>query len=158
MITSFIPGRIRLREARLKDPDFAAAMAAALKTQTGVTKASANPVTGGLLLEYDQDKVDTESVLTALATVDPDGFDEFLKHLADLETRGGSPGFLPAVGANYEIAEYATLFLSFVICASSAFLRSKGLHVYSGLSLAGLTVQHVLKYRKRLQAIFSKAP
>lgn len=43
---------------------------------------------------------------------------------------------------------------AFVISTGSAFLRSKGLHIYSGILLAGVTLSPIYKYRHRLAAHF----
>ncbi|MDR0882418.1 MAG: hypothetical protein LBP55_07735 [Candidatus Adiutrix sp.] len=158
MIASFINGRARIRNPRFKDPDAAATAAAELKTRPGVLRASANPATGGILLEYNPLEMEPEAAFTILAELDPEGFDDFLTRLANLEAQAASAENQPAPGRNNETAEYATLLLAFLVCSSSAFLRSKGLHVYSGLSLAGLTIQHVLKYRRRIMGILLKDP
>ena len=158
MITSFINGRARIRSPRLKDPDAAATAVAALKSRPGLLRASANPATGGLLLEYNPLEMEAETAFTILAELDPEGFDVFLTRLADLEARAATAENRPSPGPNNETAEYVTLLLAFLACSSSGFLRSKGLHVYSGLSLVGLTIQHVLKYRRRIMAILLKDP
>lgn len=56
--------------------------------------------------------------------------------------------------ANKEALEYLGMTAAFVLCTSSAFLRSKGLHIYSGISLAGMTLSHIFKYRHRLAGRF----
>ncbi len=66
-----------------------------------------------------------------------------------------SRSFSPRLGQiNKDAAEYLAMTGAFIVCTGSAALRSKGLHIYSGLTLAGLTVQHLYKYRKRLLAYF----
>ncbi len=67
-----------------------------------------------------------------------------------------APVFAQALAGSLkkEAVEYAAMTTAFVICTSSAFLRSKGLHVYSGLTWAGLTLQHMYKYRQRLLKAF----
>ncbi|MDR1044368.1 MAG: hypothetical protein LBP33_04515 [Candidatus Adiutrix sp.] len=166
MINSFIPGRVRIRDARFQDPETCAKVRAFLKSRPWLKKVSANPATGGLLIEYDPKKLNMEEALRDLAAVDPEGAAWIREQTApeaeagaggeEIEDDGDPPAGQPLgpAGLSPEAAEYLALSGAFVVCASSAFLRSKGLHVYSGLTLAGLTIQHVYKYRKRLLALF----
>ena len=176
MITSFIPGRVRIRHARLKDPETAANIAALISSHPGVDKAVANPVTGGLLIEYDPAELDLETARQALQTIDPDGADWLEEYEA--ASRGGQPAEAQPISLNINLdadegcggrppfplqlrsmnkdaMEYLAMTGAFVVCTGSAALRSKGWHIYSGLTLAGLTVQHIYKYRKRLLAYFN---
>ena len=151
MITSFIPGRIRIRHAALKDPETASSLAAGLNSHPGVNRAIANPVTGGLLIEYDPASVDMESARQALKAIAPEG-EDWLEEYGTVQPFPIRPG-----RSNKDAAEYLAMIGAFIVCSGSAALRSKGLHVYSGLTLAGLTVQHLYKYRKRLLASFKKS-
>ena len=162
MITSFINGRVRLRDARFKDPEFAATAVALIKDYHGVTKVSANSNTGGLLIEYDPEKLDMEAACEALASFDPQAGEWIDDYIAascgccGAESAAAEPqdeasaDLMANLAAKKDAIEYAAMTGAFVVCASSAFLRSKGWHIYSGLTLAGLTVQHMYKYRKRL--------
>lgn len=153
MICSFIPGRIRLRSPRFREADNVSALVAILKEQPGMLKIENNPNTGSLLIHYDPEKIDQESALKALALLQTDE-----ERLADDESEPESDCSEAALSLpqiNKEAVEYLGMIGAFAVCTSSAFLRSKGLHVYSGLALAGLTVQHIYKYRKRLQRLLS---
>jgi len=57
MVTSFFPGRIRLREAVFKDPVIVEECLKILKTSDAVTNIQNNYTTGSILLEYDPKKV-----------------------------------------------------------------------------------------------------
>lgn len=57
IVTSFFPGRIRLREAVFKDPVIVEECLKILKTSDAVTNVQNNYTTGSILLEYDPDKV-----------------------------------------------------------------------------------------------------
>ena len=142
MITSFIPGRIRIRHAALKDPETASSLAAGLNSHPGVNRAIANPVTGGLLIEYDPASVDMESARQALKAIAPEGEDWLEEYVAARSVGAAwSRSFSPRLGQiNKDAAEYLAMIGAFIVCSGSAALRSKGLHVYSGLTLAGLTV------------------
>jgi len=171
MICSFIEGRVRLRDPRFKNEETAAMLTALLLERPGIIAARANPRTGSLLIEYDPETLDQEEALKALKMIDPEGA-AWLEACSapagleeveetDLEAAPQLPAFLQAAmkgGPRQEAVEYAALSLAFVVCTSSAFLRSKGLHVYSGLTLAGLTLQHVYKYRRRLMRMFGFGP
>lgn len=152
MICSFIPGRIRLRSPRFKNADSISFVINSLKEQPGICKVENNLNTGSVLIHYNPEKIDQQAALNALALLGEDEplFDD------NAEIQSGCACAAPRrPRINKEAVEYFSMLSAFIICTSSAFLRSKGLHVYSGLTLAGLTVQHVFKYRKYLQAIFS---
>ncbi|WP_353115091.1 HMA2 domain-containing protein [Nitratidesulfovibrio sp.] len=65
MISSFIDGRVRIRCDALRNPEAAAAIEGTLRETPGVLSATANPRTGGLLVEYDPDAVTQEQLLEA---------------------------------------------------------------------------------------------
>lgn len=66
MITSFFPGRVRLRAAVFKDQKIVEAAKDILQSSPAVKSVVHNPVTGSVLLEYDVDKVPMDK-LTPLA-------------------------------------------------------------------------------------------
>ena len=57
MIESFVPGRVRLRSRLLRDPETAGALRRSLLDIRGVRSVSLNERTGGLLLEYDAERL-----------------------------------------------------------------------------------------------------
>jgi|GEM_PF-3926022 len=164
MIASFIPGRVRIRNPRFKDPETASTAAALLREHPCVKEVTAHPTTGGLLIEYDPEKLDMESALQALEQIDPEGLECFraqekdrggqTEDLTDADMLKFAPRLRPISATQKEALEYLAMIGVFVVCTGSAFLRSKGLHVYSGLSLAGMTVSHIYKYRTKLKKTF----
>ena len=66
-ITSFFPGRIRLRDKVLKDQEISAALRAAVEWHESVTNIEHNVVTGSVLIEYEPDKLPMKQ-LTALTS------------------------------------------------------------------------------------------
>lgn len=150
MICSLLPGRVRLRSPRFRDAETVAAVNTLLKDQPGFISLENNLNTGSLLIRFDPDQVDQEAALAALTLLEEDDDSEEASELYS-EAAGAVPFRL-----NKDAAEYLGMIGAFVVCLSSGFLRSKGLHVYSGLTLAGLTVQHVVKYRKRLAALLDR--
>ena len=173
MITSFINGRVRLRDPRFKDEEVCATVEALLRDHPSVISVKTNPRTGGVLIVYDPDRLSLDEARQTLAAIVPEGG----QWLEDYECAMGgcsvavdlggaditlppppAPGFRFRGGRRIspEAAEYLTMTGAFVVCTGSAFLRSKNLHVYSGLTLAGLTVQHIWKFRKRILAYLRK--
>ena len=63
MITSFFPGRIRLRAPVFKQVDLAEKARKILLKFEAVKNIEHNPVTGSVLIEYDPDKVPMEKLL-----------------------------------------------------------------------------------------------
>ncbi len=147
MICSILPGRVRLRSPRFRDAETVAAVTALLKGQPGLLSLENNLNTGSLLIRFDPDQVDQAAALAALTLLEPDDDPEAA---LEPESEAGAPPFR----LSQDAAEYLGMVGAFVVCLSSGFLRAKGLHVYSGLTLAGLTVQHLIKYRKRLAGLF----
>lgn len=173
MITSFINGRVRLRDPRFKDEGVCASIEELLRDHPSVTSVKANPKTGGVLIEYDPETLSLEEARQALAAIVPEGA-QWLEDYecamggcsvavdfegVNLTLPPGPPhgfGFGGGRRLNPDAAEYLAMTGAFVVCTSSAFLRSKTLHVYSGLTLAGLTVQHIWKFRKRILGYLRK--
>ena len=63
MITSFFPGRIRLRAPVFKESDLVAKAKEILKKSDAVKNVENNPVTGSVLIEYEPSKVPMEKLL-----------------------------------------------------------------------------------------------
>jgi hypothetical protein len=63
MITSFFPGRVRLRAPIFKEADLVAKARAILQKSVAVKNIEHNPVTGSVLIEYEPSKVPMETLL-----------------------------------------------------------------------------------------------
>ena len=63
MITSFFPGRVRLRAPIFKEEDLVAQARDILQKSAAVKKIEHNPVTGSVLIEYEPSKVPMEKLL-----------------------------------------------------------------------------------------------
>ena len=61
-ISSFFPGRIRLRDAVLKDAEISAALRSAIEGHESVRNIEHNAVTGSVLIEYDPARLPTETL------------------------------------------------------------------------------------------------
>lgn len=154
MIASIIPGRVRIRDARFTDPDLSATATALLREYPGIQRVTANLSTGSLLIEYDPERLDPEAAQQALAQIDPEGAQWLEERSRGGPEQDGPEAAGPLAGIDREAWEYLAMTAAFVICTGSAVLRSKGLHIYSGLSLAGMTIGHMFKYRRQLAGRF----
>ena len=63
MITSFFPGRVRLRAPIFKEADLVAKARSILEKSDAVKKIEHNPVTGSVLIEYNVSKVPMAKLL-----------------------------------------------------------------------------------------------
>ena len=63
MITSFFPGRVRLRAPIFKESDLVEKARAILSKSDAVKNIETNPVTGSVLIEYNPAKVPMEKLL-----------------------------------------------------------------------------------------------
>jgi len=63
VIVSFVPGRIRLRFNELKENAAAETAKARIMDTPGITAVEVNPLTGSLLVEYDQALLPTEKLI-----------------------------------------------------------------------------------------------
>lgn len=157
MITSFIPGRVRIRDERFKDQDTATLITGLIKEHPAVSSATANTMTGGILIEYDPEQLDTGEACQALEAIDPEisaWIDDYEEALVASWRPFAGMGGNKCGGPSRNKAELAILTGSFLVCLASGFLRSKNLHIYSGLALAGASVEHVYKHRRRYMAAF----
>ena len=62
MITSFFPGRVRLRAPVFKEADLVEKAQAILKKSDAIKRVEHNPVTGSVLIEYEPSKVPMEKL------------------------------------------------------------------------------------------------
>ena len=63
MIVSFIPGRIRLRFRELKENAAAESARERIAQTPGITLVEVNPISGSILIEYDQTLLPTETLI-----------------------------------------------------------------------------------------------
>ena len=63
MVVSFIPGRIRLRLKELKKSPLAEYAKKRVKEIPGITAVEINPLTGSVLIEYDEKILPTEKLI-----------------------------------------------------------------------------------------------
>lgn len=174
MISSFIHGRLRLRHERFKDPQNAAEAEQIVGSYPGVVEAKANTRTGSFLIKYDPQRTNLKDASDLMAAFCPEAAEllrsgppkaaegpDLLSGLKQAlgwsgrrqKAEAGAPPARPLSARrklNQEAMEYLGLTAAFLLCLGAGFLRAKGLHVYSGLTLAGLTAQHIYRHRRRL--------
>ncbi|MCR5494513.1 MAG: hypothetical protein K6F15_02660 [Treponema sp.] len=63
MITSFFPGRVRLRAPIFKETELVNKAKAILQSSSSVEKVENNPLTGSVLVEYDTEKVPMDKLI-----------------------------------------------------------------------------------------------
>lgn len=135
MIVSFIEGRIRLRDERLRISQLADAVKEILLNIKGIKEVSANQRAGSILILYDKAVLKLEQILQVLA--------DYLN-----------------IRVNYEKAKQATcnpasirriakigMLLSLAISISAALLDLKALHVAFGVIFLGFLGLHLYLYK-----------
>lgn len=70
VVSSFFPGRIRLRSSLLQDTDICAALKTALEQQPAVRKVEYSTHTGSILIEYESDKLPLKKLNKLKAELD----------------------------------------------------------------------------------------
>lgn len=70
MITSFIEGRIRIKDAALKNPATMQTVLTLIQAEEGISSAVPNPKTGSILVRYDPEKISKEMLLEAAAMME----------------------------------------------------------------------------------------
>ena len=134
-IASSIPGRIRVRDPQLRQPERLERLRTALAAGAGVASTEINPVAGSLLLHYDA------------ATVAPELMEAFVDAAVDAELAAPRPDT-----AQTRLNRYAKhgMLASLALSLAFAAAGKKRWHVVSGgLFLAGLGV-HLAVNRQRL--------
>jgi hypothetical protein len=157
MVTSFTRGRIRLRLAELKGTPPPQVPTEGLK---GLKNLTFNPMTGSVLIEYDPDVLDVETIASFLEPFDPQGA-EALRNPEILKPKPfwsnwpkSSPKpQRPGHGSAQATAEVINLGIGLLTCVASGFFASPKTHARLGLLFGAMLVQHVFKYRKRLRPL-----
>ncbi|MDR3088672.1 MAG: hypothetical protein LBU39_02510 [Desulfobulbaceae bacterium] len=133
MIVSAFAGRLRLRDAALKNPRTIAEIERVLANQSGVTTVAANRRTGGLLVRYNPATRSEAQVLAAVAPFLSDATNGVL-----LANPRRSPGRRARHGENLLLA------WMYAITGVSGFI-DKRVHLAASLALTILAARHALK-------------
>jgi hypothetical protein len=144
VIVSSLPGRLRLRHAVLRQPAVNAALSAEIAGWAGVTAATGNAATGGLLVLYDAGGV-------SRAIVESRAKGRVLSHVAGAAEQDADDeptDLWEAIGAfnrPAKIGMLATLGASLM-----ALTVSRRAHAAFGGAYLGLLAVHLLKHRRKL--------
>ena len=91
VVSSFFPGRIRLRSSLLQDDDICTALKTALEQQPAVHKVEYSTHTGSILIEYENDKLPLKKLNNLKAELDE------LKLLCDTYSEKKKPAVLKKI-------------------------------------------------------------
>lgn len=150
MITSCIPGRVRLRHPRLHDPDESGRLCALLRVTEGILDVTANPRTGSLLVRYDTTVVDEDDLARAAARCT-----DYLAASGYGQTSGKQRGRGVQARAGFDRRETARLAKRGMMVTLGATLllglagREKA-HVAAGTLFTLCNAYHIYAYRRQL--------
>ncbi|PWV63199.1 HMA2 domain-containing protein [Plasticicumulans acidivorans] len=133
MIASAIPGRIRVRDGRLKQAGFAQQVAEAAQALAGVSAVRSNPAAGSLVVHYD-------TAVTA-----EEEMEERVEALC-LAPYAGPRSLRARVAQASKIGMLATLVPSLAFAVSGY----KKLHVLTGAGFLLFAGMHMAGYSERL--------
>jgi hypothetical protein len=171
MIVSFTHGRIRARLTHLKGQDVPEVPTQAIK---GVKNIAINPLTGSVLLEYDPEVINVESIADFLEPFDPEGAAtlrnpwllkprsilpqavEVPMELINEEARSQVSATRKAkrpYGSAEATSELINLTVGFLSVVFSAFWSSTRTHALMGAGFGVMVGQHIWKHRRRLRPI-----
>ncbi len=127
-IASSVPGRIRLKDMALRDPETLARLEAALNAQEGVSSTRGNAAVGSVVVHYERSRVKPGQIVQATVAI-----------LGSTSPTTGRP-FKRRVNRYAKLGALATLTTSLVLAASGrkyahaiaggAFLACLGTHLY----------------------------
>lgn len=147
VIVASIPGRLRLRDGRLRDPERCRALVGALRALTGVFSVEGTPVTGGVLVQYDAGLHTRQSFeQTALAAFDA-VFPPADAEAVPLPRRG--PYRWQRERRWNRLAKWGML-ASFPVSMALAAAGSKKWHAATGGVFSALLLVHLFVHRRHL--------
>lgn len=142
-LASSAPGRIRLREPALREPQRRARLTAALMDLGGMMAVEANPVTGSLLLRYDVthcDRTAMEEKVVTLAAI-------------ELDSCTTPPRKMPARRATArQLNRFAKLSMlgCFPLSLGFVAMGGKHLHAVTGVMFSLAMMVHLAIHRRHL--------
>ena len=148
MIESFIEGRIRIRDSRLKDPEQALVCQSLLQAVDGVEGISINPKTGSLLVTYDRTKIPGSRIeeLAVQMGFAPAGSTHDLLAAEKGATHSPRPARKKFTRRQRALVRYGLL-ASLVTTTVFAY-TNRPLHHVTGLAFLGFALTHLTMYRK----------
>lgn len=139
MIVSYIPGRVRLRAAALKNPETMQSVLEMAQGFEGVLSVEPNPRSGSLLVLYDPALIDEAMLQQAAAA--------FADHFGTEEARSGGRGLPRCLqGGRGEL----NLLLGALGLTVASLALGKGAHAALGGLFCLLSAKHVYERRQRM--------
>ncbi len=151
-VASFVEGRVRLRHPIFKDEQVFAQVQEFLQTLSGVESLKHNARTGSILLEYDEEVLDQETLLNLLKQ------GEQLLNFNEIEPKKPVKKHsctIPACISNLSTREKRkiynrTMAISLGTTAVAIGLGSKRIHVLAGSVFLTLSLWHIKRMHKSL--------
>ncbi|MDR2142577.1 MAG: hypothetical protein LBR11_12490 [Deltaproteobacteria bacterium] len=145
MLTSYIPGRLRLRLKEIPEdlPDLD------VSAWPGVKRLTPNLQTGSFLLEYDPDQLSLETIAEVVERFDPEAAED-LWRIASGGQRYPTP---PRPQRDQGTKDFISLSVSLIASLVTGLYGPKKWHAQCALFLAGLAVSHAWRYRHRIKPV-----
>ena len=150
-VRSYMPGRIRLRHPALKSPEAASALNEFLGKMEGVTALEINPKVGSLLLYWDPEKLDIESLKAMAVMMLP----KEEQPAAEDEKKTCPLAALNPLHSTKAVNQFVnrSMTATFLLMLSGLVpgLRlGRQVHIAAGAAFAALAAWHMARYRKTL--------
>ncbi len=149
-VTSFVDGRIRLRHPILKDPQIVEQISSLLENVPGIESLQHNARTGSLLLEYDSDVLDNDTLLNIMQQgeqfIDLENFNaQVQKPLCCL------PNKIKSMTTREKRKIYnRTMAVALGISALAIGVGNERVHALAGIVFLGLSLGHIKRMHKAL--------
>lgn len=143
MIVSFIPGRVRIRNAQLKNQENITALVSEISNLPFVESVEANIRTGSVLIKYEKsvsDGMGLEEILPFLGHVAP----ELAKYVNE------EPQPAKKCRVHKKKFYYRALLGSLLLCMISPAFGWFRMHRYAGVVFGVLGVKHLIDYKKSI--------
>lgn len=147
-VRSYVPGRIRLRHPALKSPAAVKALQEFLGKMDGITALEVNPRVGSLLLYWDPEKLDIESLKAMAVMMLPKE-----EEAAEAEKKACPLAALNPLHSTKAVNQFVnrSMTATFLLMLSGLVpgLRlGRQVHIAAGAAFAAFAAWHMARYRK----------
>ncbi len=164
-VTSFIEGRVRLRHPIFKNMEVVTQVQELLQNMPGVESLTHNPRTGSLLLEYDPELLDQETLLAMLQqgeewlalntdyTIEPtqESLTALKEKVCALMPTSCALPYLDSLTKGEKRRLFnRTMALSYGVSMVSLLVNTKRTHVIAGSLFFALSLWHIKRMRKAI--------
>lgn len=137
-IVSSLPGRIRLRDTALRQPDRLERLRAVLAGMDGVLSVEGNAKTGSLLLHYDAASTDTDLIEASV------------EQAADAEFASPRPAYRPSTRVRLNRYAKRGMLVSLTASLVLAAAGQKRWHAITGGAFVACLLVHLAVHRRHL--------